>query len=222
LLVPWRVWALAAGVLALAPLTRGDLLFHLGQLTILFLAVATLVANYLSGDHETRRKIYWLLAGALILLLGRVAIIAGTLFVEWLEIPDLTFGASGVVIPIAGMLRLLIWTAAVSGMIICMLLAIFYRGAINPEMVVRRTAIYSAAFGFLLFTFGVFENYVAGIVVEILALEETLIEAIAGTLIALSFKPLDNFLTGLVDRFIPKQLSGEPAAPVPVGDAAAD
>lgn len=206
MLPPWRVWALAAGLLLLVPLTPNDLFFSLGQLTVLALAVATLAANYLTGNETERRKIYWLLAGALILLVGRIAIIAGTLLIGWLDIPDLTVGAQEVVIPSVLILRLLTWTIAVSGMIVCVLLAIFYGGAINPEMVVRRTAILGAGFGLTFFTFGVFVNYIAALITEMLVLEEALVQAVAGTLIALGFRPLDNWLTRLADRYVPKQL----------------
>jgi hypothetical protein len=162
-------------MLVLTPLTPGDLLFHLGQLVVLIVAVATMTANYLTCDRNARRKIHWLLAGALILLLGRIAILAGTYFFDLLHVPDLTLGAAQTVISAAGILRLFTWTVATLGMIVCVLFAIFYRGAIDPEMVIRRTAIYSAGFGLLLFTFGVFVNYVADIVVEVLDLRARLV-----------------------------------------------
>lgn len=206
LLVPWRPWALAAGLLLLVPLTPSDLLFHLGQLAILILAVATLTANYLTGDAGERRKIYWLLAGALILLLARFVILAGSLMIDWLGVPGVTNGAPTGAFSTVVLMRLFVWTLAVVAMMICILLAIFYRGAINPEMVVRRTAVFSAGFGLLFFVFGVFVNYLSAIVVQVLALEENLVQAVAATLIALSFRPLDKWLTCLTDRYLPKQL----------------
>jgi len=203
LLKPVRVWALVASLILLVQLTANELLFSIGQLIVLFLAVSTLMANYLTGTEGERSKIYWLLTGALILLLGRVSILAGTLLISWLDIPDFTLLATSVVVPAVGVLRLFAWTVSVSLMIVCILLAIFYRGAISPEMVIRRTAIASAGIGLLFFTFGVFVNYVSAVVVETLDLEETLVEAVAATLIALSFRPLDKWLTRLTDRFIP-------------------
>ncbi len=194
LIGPRRVWTFTLCLLLLLAITRSELVFHLGQFTVIAVVVLTMVTNYRAGDAADRRKIYWLLLGAEILLVGRLAILLGEVALDWIGVP-----------PDASMryLRAPVWTLANIGLISCLLTAVFYRGAVDPRLVVRRTAVYAMATGTLVFTFAIFENYVAEMVARFLGLSEGLVGALGAGVVALFLKPIHDLLATFFKRVIP-------------------
>lgn len=199
---PRRVWAFSTLVLLPLVLTGVEVFFHLGQFTVIAVAVLTMVTNYRVGDAEDRRKVYWLLLGAEILLVGRLAIIVGELTLDWLGVAP---GAS------TRYMRIPIWSLANIGLIACLFTAVLYRGDIDPRLVVRRTAVYTLVTGVLVFTFAAFENYVADLVALFLGLPGGLVEALGGGGVALLMKPLHDALVRVSERVIPEGARSEEA-----------
>jgi hypothetical protein len=199
---PTRTWTFSALVLLPLVLTGIEALFHVGQFAVIALAVLTMVTNYRVGDAEARRKVYWLLLGAEVLLVGRLAIFVGELTLDWLGVAP---GAS------MRYMRIPAWSLANVGLIACLLTAVLYRGDIDPRLVVRRTAVYTLVTGALVFTFAAFENYVADLVALFLGLPGGLVEALGGGAVALLMKPLHDVLVGFSKRVMPDTVRSEKA-----------
>jgi hypothetical protein len=199
---PERAWAFSGLVLLPVALTGIELFFHVGQFAVIALAVLTMVTSYRVGTSDERRKVYWLLLGAEILLLGRLAIIVGELGLDWLGVAP---SAS------ARYMRIPVWSLSNVGLIACLLTAVLYRGDIDPRLVVRRTAVYTLVTGTLVFTFAAFENYVADLVAVFLGLPGGLVEALGGGAVALLMKPVHDGLAGLSKRVIPDPAQVGPA-----------
>jgi hypothetical protein len=196
-----RVWTFTLVLLLALAVTRSELVFHVGQFTVITLAVLTMATNYRVGDSTTQQKIYWLLLGAEILFVGRLAILVGEVTLDWLGVP-----------PDASMryLRAPAWTLANIGLIACLLTAVFYTGAVDPRLVVRRTAVYALVTGTLVFAFAIFENYVADVVAQFLGLNQGFVEAIGAGTVALLMKPFHDLLVAASKRVIPDLPKGVP------------
>lgn len=199
-----RVWTFSLCVLLLLAITRSEVVFNVGQFMVIAVAVLTMATSYRVGDAADRRRIYWLLLGAEILFVGRLAIMLGEFALDW-------YGVA----PAASMryLRAPAWTIANIGLIACLLTAVFYEGAIDPRLVVRRTAVYTLVTGALVFSFAIFENYVAERVALTLGLGEGLVEAVGAGVVALMLKPVHDLLAGLSRRFIPDAIPEAPGTP---------
>lgn len=201
---PRRVWTCSLLLLLPVAVTGSEVLFQLGQFVAIALAVLTMMTNYRVADGGDRRKVYWLLLGAEILLVGRLAIIVGELGLDWLGVP-----------PDASMryMRIPLWSLANIGLIACLMTAVLYRGDIDPRLVVRRTAVYTLVTMSLVFVFAVFENYVADLVALFLGLPGGLVEAVGAGAVALLMKPVHDFLGHLSKRVIPESSGPEGTSP---------
>lgn len=193
-----RVWVGCAVLLGISLAAESDVAFQLGQLLVLTVAVATMAANYREGSPDERRKIYWLLLGGACLFVARVFLVAGRAVLELI-------GSSGSQLAtIYGVLRTISWTLANAGLLSCLMLAVFYEGAVDPRLVIRRTAVYSFAIGLAVFGFAVFENYVVEVVAAAVGIEEGILEAAGGAAIALLLKPLHKVLSRFTEAALPK------------------
>jgi hypothetical protein len=199
---PKRAWFASAILLGLSLAARSDLAFQLGQLMVLVAAVATMVANYRGGSSDERRKIYWLLLGGGCLLVARIVLVAGRLVVGFFG--SMLHSPAPHLARLYGILRSVSWTIANAGLLLCLLLAVFYEGAIDPRLVVRRTAVYSFALGLVVFAFAVFENYVVDYLAAIVGIQERFLEAAAGAILAFLFKPLHSLLNRLTEAALPR------------------
>jgi len=187
---PIRVWSFTAAILAIVVLTQSELLFHLGQLLVILVTALTLIANYRLGGRRIRRKIYWLLLGTLILLIARLLLFSTHFLFDFynLRVPGV---------------RSVTWAIANVGLLSCILIAVFYRGAVDPRIVVRRAAVYSLSIIALLFTFAAFENYLSGVLTQYLGLDRGSVAAVGGAATALLIKPLIDLLSRIIERALP-------------------
>lgn len=87
--------------------------------------------------------------------------------------------------------------------------AVLYRGAIDPGLAIRKTALYGALGTLLLFVFAGVENVVADLVAERLGFGRSIGSWIAGGTVALAFGPLRDRLRALGARLARES---EPAA----------
>ena len=165
-----------------------------------------MTANYKMGDPETQRKIYWVLSGACIFLIARVISLTVQVLLEWLGLTTINIGPDAEPFFVIGLIRTAVWSVANIGLLACVLAAVFYTGVIDPRMVLKRTAVYSSGLGMLLFVFAVFINFVSEVVADFMQITEGLIEAIAGALVALAFKPVHDMLSELAERILPPRV----------------
>jgi len=199
---PVRVWLLAAFVILAVPATGLEPIFHLGQLTIIVLVVLQLTGSYKTGGPTVQKQIYWLLTGAVILLLARVVSLTASTLLDWIGISVVEL-SSGQTLYLLAAVRTTVWAAASVGLLGCVLAAVFYVGAVNPRLVLKRTAVYSSGAGLLLFAFAVFVNFVSEEVANVLEIKAMMVESVAGAVIALLFAPLHTRLARIVERILP-------------------
>lgn len=190
----FKVWIFSVAIIVLSYLIPFDYSFQIGQLIVIFIVVFNLVINYRVNNKFGRKKIYWLLLGALCLLLGRIIIISSTALYDFMGMSN---------IMIVGIVRSSVWALANAGLITCLLLAIFYHGALDSRLVFRRTVAVSTGIGLLLFMFATLENFVSNIIVETLGVKRNLIQSIFGGILALIFKPLHRQLNNFFDKILP-------------------
>ena len=89
-------------------------------------------------------------------------------------------------------------------MAICFAAAVFYAGAISPALIIRKTLVYGATVGLLLFLFAVVEIYVAHSLIHALHINDRFATAVLGALFGLAFHPLKHRIEHFLKRFAPK------------------
>ena len=98
-------------------------------------------------------------------------------------------------------------------MVICFAAAVFYAGAISPALIVRKTLVYSATVGLLVFLCAVVEIYVAHSLIHALHVNDRFASAVLGAIFGFAFHPLKHRIEHFLKRFAPKDKAGvEPAA----------
>jgi hypothetical protein len=211
LLRPGLVWGSAAAGAAVMVAARMagsmavEVAISIGLLCGVVTGVGYLRSSYQVSNPAGRRRILWVVQGfygALWMLglgmLASVAISAKAGFAQ---------GAAGVttdlVVPYAAMAVQILGSIAAMGVIVAGLgVALLYDGALDPALALKRTTVYGifAVAGALLF--GVVENVASSFLADVLQLSEGLGAAVAGAAVALAFRPLTQWITGVVERRI--------------------
>jgi len=89
-------------------------------------------------------------------------------------------------------------------MVICFAAAVFYAGAITPALIIRKTLVFGATVGLLLFLFAVAEIYIAHMLIHALHVNDSFVSAILGAVFGLAFHPLKHRIEHSLKRFAPK------------------
>jgi hypothetical protein len=187
LLHPLAVWTLILGFF-LASYILPSWAITLGKILIVAIATAYWRAQWQVGDELRRRRVGWLLQSALtyvvlsflgIAAVGAVGSQPSTLH----TIISLTNNALFLVL-----------------INLCIALAIFRAGAVNPALVVRRTFIYGVAAALLTFGLEVGLHLVTDTVKETLAISDRMQGAVFGAVAGLSFAPVSHRLRKLFDH----------------------
>jgi hypothetical protein len=150
-------------------------------------AILNLRASYVSADSVERRRIFWLLEGLLVFVIG------------FLFLPMMigaTIGATaalGVELHF-GTLESLLEPAAMILAVTCIAFAVFYRGALDPSLLLRKTALYSALTIVLIFLFAGLENVMASYVTRLIGWSGAAGTWIAAGLAAAVIAPLHHWL----------------------------
>ncbi|HSW29108.1 MAG TPA: hypothetical protein VLH75_06365 [Longimicrobiales bacterium] len=180
---PWTAalvaWGLgAAGVLPLTP--------RVGMAVALGVAAASLFNEgtmYRAADAQGRRRVLWLAQGMVAFTV--VAALQVALVVLTRVTP--------LRIPLAGWEYWLRLAALVAGLAF-LGVAVFYRGALDPALVLRRTAVYGIVGVGLVFVFTAVEDLTSSWLTERLGLDESAGSWLAGTVIALIVGSLHDAL----------------------------
>lgn len=180
----------------------------------IFLAVRNLRIGYVISTDAERRRIFWVVEG--FLLSAVVVVIFSTLgFLGWAT--DLTVDPFDLGYPL-GILRL--FGAYLSHLILlaCLAIALFYKGAMDPAVVIRGTAVYGALGVTLVFLFGGVESLMSNLVAKGLGLPEALAPLIGGGAVAVAFGPVRERLRKIAKRlFAGRGSSGERVGATPTG-----
>ncbi len=206
LLRPRIVWLLAVGfyvVLLLswqlaelfghAPAEPLTVALRMLAVAVLIAGVAAAVANLRTGarfaDPAERRRLFWLiegfLAGVAILVLGGALRLAAPLVGG-----TALRGAFGFALYLA----LLVILAGLA-------IAMFFSGALDPGLAIRRTAVFGLVGLTMVFVFAGVENAMQNVVADRLGMSDHLSGLISGGLVALTFDPIKERFNRLVGRW---------------------
>lgn len=182
-----------------------------GALVFLLAGVANLQTGFRRVSETERRKILWLVAGmtaaaAIVLVPSAVLFldqVAGYLGVDLVSLR-----------PRAGLevflfLRAVLFVLAAVILIVSLLFAVFYRGALSPELVIRKSALYGLLSTGLLVAFSGAESAISAVLQDRLPYAGTLSPSISGVLIALVFKPTERFLKRKIEAALPGAIGAE-------------
>ena len=197
---PLHLWLGFGGLLVFMTQVVG-LSSRLPNVLILAFGLTGMYANYRTSDEIDRRRLFWILqatAWALCIRIIRTSVVFLAASLD-LHLP-------------AGFST---WASLTHnlGVTVFFLLAVFYAGAINARLVLRKTAVYSLSISILIFLFAVVENYLSGYLAERLGLEDRIVSAMIGAAVGLTFNPLRDGLNRLASRLMGKTRPADQTSP---------
>jgi hypothetical protein len=167
------------------------------------LAAFYLWAGYRLGSPEERRRSFWIMEGVLVFLVMEGLWAAVSVSARVFALP-LSMG------PFTDWLTILEGWAALT----CFVIAIFFYGAFDSALVLRRTAILSVTSGLgLLLFIGVEETLGQGLA-TLMGLNSGAGAILAGVVAAVAFRPVAERVDGLLGR-LGTDRSGVPSASAP-------
>lgn len=162
-------------------------------LGLLVLSVADLWTGYRRADALGRRRISWFLEG--LLALTAVALVASVV-----KALQLAFD-----FPLGGIDRLAWYPAAffagVLALLACLTIAMFFAGALDPSLAIRRTAVLGTLGFCMVFVFAGTEQLAQEYLLGYLGLSDRLAGMLTGGTVALTFEPLKRRIETLFGRF---------------------
>ena len=202
LLHPPAAWVISATATAVVLITADVHVFLPMWMAITATGIVFFYITLRGSDAEARRKVLWFFEAAIAAAI--TTIFAGAI--------DLVLGDS--MTPAARAVIQLVFNV-VNGLIMatCFAAAVFYAGAISPALIIRKTLVFSATVGLLLFLFAVVEIYVAHSLIHALHVNDRFASAVLGAIFGLAFHPLKHRIEHFMKRFAPKDpVGGVPAA----------
>ncbi|MEE9255204.1 MAG: hypothetical protein V3U43_09725, partial [Pseudomonadales bacterium] len=141
---------------------------------------------------EDRRRIFWILEGVVVFFAAQIIAVAFWA-VAWSGVLDLD---------------LPFWTKMIRGIsawltLGCFAMAVFYAGALDAGLVLRRTTVVTLSGMIVLVVFVSMETAIEELLAEVLGLESRIGGVVAGICAALAFRPL----TVRIDRWIQSGLA---------------
>jgi hypothetical protein len=205
LLRPAWTWAYAALLTAIAVAPPLPSLQEAARLAVILSGVVFFYIRVRSDDRAAARRVLWFFAAALLALLlgmlrlGFVAALAPSMTANGRIFTWLLLYISEQLILVGGIVG-----------------AVFYAGAINPALVIRKTLVFGATAGALLFAFAIVQALIADALVDFFGVTDRLASAFMGTLLGLAFEPLRKRVERLLKRLEPAEiLSLLPPEPKP-------
>jgi hypothetical protein len=191
LLEPAWLWITIA-VLSLSEFFHlQSLIAEVPRLVVIALGIAYFHINYRGGDHEVRRRVLWFL------MLAVVSVV--TTLIAMAVVTAL--GSAG-----SEALRLVIGVTLKAlenfGQVFCVVAAVFYVGAISPELVIRKTMVFGLTTALLLFVFATVEVFLHHEIVHLLEVTDTLASSLVGGAFGLAFHPVKHYFERLLERFL--------------------
>jgi hypothetical protein len=201
-------WAVGALVLApesvrIAAAALGRPLGELGVVKYALLALllasmavsaANLRAGYRVADAEGRRRVFWVLEG--FLLATAIAVLASAL--------KLLQDATGYTPPVRfwyGLAMMLAFTALLA----CLAVAMFYAGAVDPALAVRRTAVAGLVGLAMVVLFATLEQALQGWLGARMGLSDRAGGILTGVVVGFAFEPLRVRSAALVESLLSRE-----------------
>jgi hypothetical protein len=162
-------------------------------LTPLAMVVSSLRISYAASTDEERRKILWIVEACVLALSALLAVFA---------LAVLSYVTNSAVVRFVAELGFLIGMPLIYlAFLACLAIAMFYSGAIDPALVLRRTAVYGSLGVILIFLFAGVEDLMAQRLAGLLGLPASSSTWIASGTVALAFALLQKRVKRVVDRF---------------------
>lgn len=179
-------------------------------LAAMAVSALNLRAGHRSADAEGRRRIFWVLEGFLL----------GTAIAALASALKLMQDATGYVPPVEFWYPLAMMMAF-TALLACLAVAMFYAGAVDPELAVRRTAVAGLVGLAMVVMFATLEQALQGWLGERLGLGDRAGGILTGVTVGLAFEPLRARTAGFVERLLaPASASSAPADPAPAVEPA--
>lgn len=197
LLDPRIFWAFAITfetAFRLIPIPGPRGLIHL--LLWLILGIFFLYTSYAQGSEEDRRRIFWIMEGVAVFLVVQV-----------IDIGLWTISSTGLLevnLPLWSN-----WLRAVSAWLTlgCFVMAVFYAGAFDSGMVLRRTTVLGLSAGFAVLIFLSLETLVEDLVAEAFGLESRVGGILGGVAAAVAFRPVSQRIDRMIGRLSSEESS---------------
>jgi class 3 adenylate cyclase len=163
---------------------------------LLLFALKVMRISYRVGSAIDRQRMLWIVegiaaAGAIQVVIGAAAIVLSGV------VPDYVWPFAWRLASLAG-LPLILLSFGV---------AVFYRGALDPTLIIDRTAIYSATIVISAIVFEVLENAISGILSPLLGdkdIPNWITASIAAVAVALLLGPLRRWCESIAARYLPR------------------
>jgi hypothetical protein len=192
LLRPCAVWVVVACLTSLLILSSNVYIADAVRIVIVLLGMLYFYITFRSGDTQARAKVLWFLEAVVafvmvaVIVLGVRAVLGDT--------PAPTLRAS---------LSLVLTVVNDLALTTCFVVAVFYAGAIDPALVVRKTLVVGATASLLLFVFAAFEHYLVHLLVHGIGVTNSIATAVLGALCGYAFHPVKHRLEHLLKRLLP-------------------
>jgi hypothetical protein len=207
LLHPAGAWAISATATAAIAVNPDGHMFIPMWMAITATGILFFYITLRGPDVDARHKVLWFFEAAL----------AGAIITMFAGALDLAIGDS--MTPNARAVMQLIFNVATGlTVVVCFATAVFYAGAMSSALIVRKTLVFGATVGLLLFLSAVVEIYVAHSLIHALHVSDRFASAVLGAIFGLAFHPLKHRIEHFMKRFAPKDKAAvEPAAAVNPG-----
>jgi hypothetical protein len=206
LLRPWLLWPIVVGGQFGAIMFSSSLAVRIGVImTWCLLATLYLYTSYRHATPADRQRIFWILEGVAIFFVANLALV-----LLW------AMHELGVV-----SITVLLWSSWLDvvkggGSLACFVLAIFFAGAFDAGLVLRRTAVTSMAGSFSVVVFIVFETTISDLLTSVAGARSRHAAIVAGVIAALAFRPVAvrverriGAWTRGAQRLVPPEASGK-------------
>lgn len=171
-------------------------------LVFFFTCLANLRCGYRVAGSEERRRILWILGG-LVTAAGMVLVGVALLPFVMDEIPFWM---------LRGMISAHLFSCAPLAVLGGLAVAVFFHGAIDPVLAIRKTTVYSALGVLALFLFAGIGNFVENTVQRMAGLSEGIGSVLAGGIVAVIVIPIKSRIGRLAERWLPGSVEGNNAA----------
>lgn len=152
---------------------------------VIWIALAStyMYASFRRGRPEDRRRIFWILEGVVVLLVSQILGVA-LWALAWFGVLELDLS---------------FWTEVVRGIAAwvtlgCFAMAVFFAGAFDAGLVLRRTTVVTLSGMIVLVVFVSLETAIAEVFEVVFGLESRIGGVVAGVCAALAFRPLSIWL----------------------------
>lgn len=176
-------------------LIRIEALVHVFTAFVSGVAISYLLISLRQSSEEERRRLFWIFEAVLLVLISNI-------FTAMTVLAALVFDAPALSSPA---LRI-VGNAGYVLALACIALAIFYSGALDVGLVVRRTAILTAAATTVVLLFLALQALVVNTVAARLGMERGWGSVLAGALSAFAFRPVDRYVDRRIEGWLARKV----------------